>query len=174
MNGLGNGLVQFDNTSEGVDGLDFLQNLSFTNFKPSVAAILGDERADAQSRHAARPGFTLRVTSGTPPDVITQNVPFPLARGCSGSTRRLAMSRASAFSSSTARRSSSASRRKPTPASSRWPSPFPRSTTSSPATRLPWSGCRGRGHQHPKTISIPPARHRSPRQEPHARAERSL
>ena len=28
MNGLGNGLVQFDNTSEGVDGLDFLQNLS--------------------------------------------------------------------------------------------------------------------------------------------------
>ena len=81
MNGLGNGLVQFDNTSEGVDGLDFLQNLSFTNFKPSVAAILGDERADAQSRHAARPGFTLRVTSGTPPDVITQNVPFPLGQG---------------------------------------------------------------------------------------------
>ena len=81
MNGLGNGLVQFDNTSEGVDGLDFLQNLSFTNFKPSVAASLGDERADAQSRHAARPGFTVRVTSGTPPNVVTQNVPFPLGQG---------------------------------------------------------------------------------------------
>ena len=81
LDGLGNGLVQFESDSEGVDGLDFLQNLSFTNFKPSVAAILGDERADAQSRHSARPGFNLRVTSGTPPNTVTENIPFPLGQG---------------------------------------------------------------------------------------------
>ena len=81
MKGLGNGVVQFDSSSEGVDGLDFLQNLSFTNFKPSVAAVLGDERADVQSRHSTRPGFNLRVTSGTPPDTTIQSVPFPLGQG---------------------------------------------------------------------------------------------
>lgn len=51
--GLGNGVAD---DSEGVDGLDFLENLSFTNFAPSVACLLGDEYADAQSRDFVRPG----------------------------------------------------------------------------------------------------------------------
>jgi predicted phosphodiesterase len=81
LKGLGNGLIQFNNTNEGVDALDFLQNLSFTNFKPSVAAVLGDERADAQSRHFTRPGFTVRVTSGTSPNTVTENIPVRLGQG---------------------------------------------------------------------------------------------
>ena len=79
--GLGNGKVQFDPLSEGADGLDFLQNLSFTNFKPSVAAILGDEKADSQSRHFARPGFTIKIYEGAPPDDTVRIVPFPLGQG---------------------------------------------------------------------------------------------
>ena len=50
--GLGNGLIDPD--LEGVDGLDFLENLSFTNFTPGVAAILGDEFGDGQLRSFAR------------------------------------------------------------------------------------------------------------------------
>jgi len=65
---------------EGADGLDYLQNLTFTNFKPSVAAILGDERADKQARHFGRPGFTIRVSTGEKPEDFTF-VPFPLGQG---------------------------------------------------------------------------------------------
>jgi hypothetical protein len=59
--GLGGGMAA---TAQGVDGLHFLQNLSFTNFAPSVACLLGDEYADAQNRFFARPGLDLQVGQG--------------------------------------------------------------------------------------------------------------
>jgi MBG domain (YGX type)/Bacterial Ig-like domain (group 3)/Calcineurin-like phosphoesterase len=59
--GLGNGIA--DNV-EGVDGLDFLENLSFTNFAPSVACLLGDEFADGQFRNFSRPGMALNLGQG--------------------------------------------------------------------------------------------------------------
>ena len=59
--GLGDGLA---GTAEGVDGLDFLENLSFTNFAPSVACLLGDEYADSQDRHFIRPGMGLDSGQG--------------------------------------------------------------------------------------------------------------
>ena len=59
--GLGDGLA---GTAEGVDGLDFLENLSFTNFAPSVACLLGDEYADGQDRHFVRPGLGLDLGQG--------------------------------------------------------------------------------------------------------------
>ena len=45
---IGNG--KLDATGEGADGLDFLGNLSFSNFAPSIGCILGDEYADFQAR----------------------------------------------------------------------------------------------------------------------------
>ena len=78
LSGLGDGKVGF--SGEGADGLDYLQNLSFTNFKPSVAAILGDERADKQARHFGRPGFTIKVRTGDNPEDFAF-VPFPLGQG---------------------------------------------------------------------------------------------
>ena len=77
--GLGNGKVEL--RGEGADGLDFLQNLTFTNFKPSIAAILGDEKADSQARFFARPGFTIRISEGDPPNDTVRIVPFPLGQG---------------------------------------------------------------------------------------------
>lgn len=62
MNGLGNGLV--DPTGQGADGLDFLHNLSFTNFAPSVACLLGDEKADGQFRSFARPSLARNIGQG--------------------------------------------------------------------------------------------------------------
>jgi hypothetical protein len=59
--GLGNGVA--DNV-QGVDGLDFLENLSFTNFSPSVACLLGDEYADAQSRTFRRRGSCFHFGQG--------------------------------------------------------------------------------------------------------------
>ncbi len=59
--GLGDGLA---GTAEGVDGLDFLENLSFTNFAPSVACLLGDEYADGQDRPFTRPGLELNLGQG--------------------------------------------------------------------------------------------------------------
>jgi hypothetical protein len=59
--GLGNGLA--DDT-DGVDGLDFLENLSFTNFAPSIACLLGDEFADGQFRKFRRPGMSLNLGQG--------------------------------------------------------------------------------------------------------------
>jgi hypothetical protein len=76
--GLGDGKVGFN--GEGADGLDYLQNLTFTNFKPSVAAILGDERADKQARHFGRPDFTIKVSTGENPEDFTF-APFPLGQG---------------------------------------------------------------------------------------------
>ena len=62
LKGLGNGILDAD--KEGVDGLDFLENLSFTNFSPGVACILGDEFADGQFRSFLRPGSTLNAGQG--------------------------------------------------------------------------------------------------------------
>ncbi len=59
--GLGDGQA---GTAEGVDGLDFLENLSFTNFAPSIACLLGDEYADGQDRQFVRPGLGLNVGQG--------------------------------------------------------------------------------------------------------------
>ena len=46
-------------TVEGVKGLDFLENLTFTNFNPCVAVLLGDEYADANDRMFSRPNLGL-------------------------------------------------------------------------------------------------------------------
>ena len=60
--GLGNGVIDPD--GQGADGLDFLRNLSFTNFTPSLAAILGDEFADGAIRNFGRPGMLFRAGQG--------------------------------------------------------------------------------------------------------------
>ena len=60
LTGLGNGIV--DPWREGTDGLDFLENVSFTNFAPSIACLLGDEFADGQYRDFRR--FGARVNTG--------------------------------------------------------------------------------------------------------------
>ncbi len=62
MAGLGNG--QADPQGEGADGLDFLENLAFTNFTPGIACLLGDEWADTQSRSFVRPGLALDIGQG--------------------------------------------------------------------------------------------------------------
>ncbi len=61
LTGLGDGQA---GTTEGVDALDFLENLSFTNFVPSVACVLGDENGDGQDRHFVRPGLGLDLGQG--------------------------------------------------------------------------------------------------------------
>ncbi len=50
--GLGNGLI--DPMVQGVDGLDFLENLGFTNFSPTIGCVFGNEVADAQARNFVR------------------------------------------------------------------------------------------------------------------------
>ena len=45
-------------------GLDFLANLSFTNFAPSLGCILGDELADGQYRSFARSNLTMNIGQG--------------------------------------------------------------------------------------------------------------
>ena len=81
LKGLGDGLIQTAPNSEGVDGLDFLQNLVFKNFNPSVAAILGDENCDKQSRDFARPGLKINIPEGPPKNNTSSLVPFPLGQG---------------------------------------------------------------------------------------------
>lgn len=53
MEGLGDGIA--DPSDEGVDALDMVANLSFTNFTPAVACVLGDDRADETMRAFMRP-----------------------------------------------------------------------------------------------------------------------
>ena len=60
--GLGNGLV--DPASEGADGLDLLENLSFANFAPALGIILGDETADTTWRYFQRPANGLNTGQG--------------------------------------------------------------------------------------------------------------
>jgi hypothetical protein len=62
LQGLGNGLP--DAAGEGVDALDLLGNLRFEDFRPSVAAVLGDEFADGTDRGFRRPGSTLPLGQG--------------------------------------------------------------------------------------------------------------
>jgi hypothetical protein len=59
---LGNGLIDPD--GQGVDGLDFLHNLAFTNFNPGIACVLGDELADAQARSFQRQHLQLNTGQG--------------------------------------------------------------------------------------------------------------
>jgi hypothetical protein len=66
--GLGNGRI--DPTVEGVDGFDFLENLSFTNFTPCVGLILGDEFADGTFRNWPR--TNILGTSGWPPTLVVR------------------------------------------------------------------------------------------------------
>ncbi len=60
--GLGNGLV--DPLGQGVDALDALENLSFTNFSPAVAVVGGDEFADETLRAFKRPGSSWPMGQG--------------------------------------------------------------------------------------------------------------
>jgi hypothetical protein len=62
MTGIGNGIIDPD--GQGADGLDFLQNLSFTNFAPGVGCILGDEYGDYQYRFFSRPNLALNIGQG--------------------------------------------------------------------------------------------------------------
>jgi hypothetical protein len=50
---LGNGLIDNED-GEGADGLDLLTKLSFRNFRPSIACLLGDERVDYNERSYQR------------------------------------------------------------------------------------------------------------------------
>ncbi|MBI4663021.1 MAG: metallophosphoesterase [Verrucomicrobia bacterium] len=59
---VGNGRI--DPRGEGADGLDFLANLAFTNFAPSLGCILGDEFGDSQSRSFTRNGFSFDAGQG--------------------------------------------------------------------------------------------------------------
>jgi hypothetical protein len=59
--GLGNGIAD---VNEGVDGLDFLENLAFTNFSPSVGVLVGDEFADGQFRTFFRSSLPLNIGQG--------------------------------------------------------------------------------------------------------------
>jgi hypothetical protein len=60
--GLGNGII--DPAGEGADGLDELENLSFSGFSPSLGLILGDETADTTYRSFRRPGNHLNTGQG--------------------------------------------------------------------------------------------------------------
>lgn len=62
MAGLGNGIV--DPGGQGVDGLDCLENLSFTEFSPNIACVLGDETADGHARSFSRSGLGLNIGQG--------------------------------------------------------------------------------------------------------------
>ncbi len=62
MAGVGNGFV--DPEGQGADGLDCLENLSFTNFAPSIGCLLGDEYADGQYRSFVRSNLALNLGQG--------------------------------------------------------------------------------------------------------------
>ena len=53
-----------DPAGQGADGLDFLSNLSFTNFAPSIGCILGDEFGDGQFRSFLRTNLALNIGQG--------------------------------------------------------------------------------------------------------------
>lgn len=60
---LGNGALD-DANGEGADGLDLLTNLTFVNFHPSIACLLGDEQADSTLRNFKRAGMRWAVGQG--------------------------------------------------------------------------------------------------------------
>jgi hypothetical protein len=59
---LGNGVA--DPFEEGADGLDFLSNLSFEAFAPSVGVVLGDEFGDIVARDFLRSGQSVETGQG--------------------------------------------------------------------------------------------------------------
>ncbi len=77
--GLGNGLV--DPEGEGVDGLDFLENLDFADFSPSLACVLGDEFADRQSRSFLRTNYFRDCTSWPCAEVVSTNLGLNTGQG---------------------------------------------------------------------------------------------
>lgn len=73
--GLGNGVV--DPEGEGADGLDFLENLAFAGFRPCLAAVLGDEFADAPAR-----GFwRTNIVAGGDGSLVRTNLALPISQG---------------------------------------------------------------------------------------------
>ncbi len=76
MRGLGNGLV--DPLGQGVDGLDFLENLDFREFRPALACLLGDEFADGQYRSFTRTNITVSWM-GIP--VVMTNLDLNIGQG---------------------------------------------------------------------------------------------
>lgn len=74
--GLGNGVV--DPSGQGVDGLDFLENLGFRNFRPALAGVLGDEFGDGQSRSFARTNIATTALGET---IITANLDLDIGQG---------------------------------------------------------------------------------------------
>jgi hypothetical protein len=61
---LGNGQPDGEINGEGADGLDLLTNLNFRNFHPSIACLLGDEKADATIRNFKRAGMSWATGQG--------------------------------------------------------------------------------------------------------------
>ena len=59
--GLGDGL---SGTVEGLDALDFAENLLFTNFSPSIVAIVGDETADGTFPRFSRSNTVFETGQG--------------------------------------------------------------------------------------------------------------
>ncbi|HTI70961.1 MAG TPA: metallophosphoesterase, partial [Candidatus Limnocylindria bacterium] len=60
--GLGNG--RLDPNGEGADALDLAENLDFSGFEPTVAAIVGDEMADATIPSFRRAGSVMALGQG--------------------------------------------------------------------------------------------------------------
>jgi 3',5'-cyclic AMP phosphodiesterase CpdA len=77
--GLGNGLVDPD--GQGVDGVDFLENLAFTNFAPCIVCVLGDEYADGQYRSFARTNFTSPIGNWWPWSPAPGNLALNIGQG---------------------------------------------------------------------------------------------
>jgi acid phosphatase type 7 len=59
---IGNGVM--DPNGEGADGLDFLANLAFENFAPSIGVILGDEFGDTNAPSFLRAGQSINTGQG--------------------------------------------------------------------------------------------------------------
>ncbi len=74
--GLGNGVV--DPAGEGADGLDFLENLAFKEFKPNIACVLGDEFADGQFRSFLRTNILAHPLG---PPTVTTNLALDIGQG---------------------------------------------------------------------------------------------
>ncbi len=72
--GLGDGL---SGAPEGLDALDFAENLQFTNFSPSIVAIVGDETADGTFPRFSRPNTVFETGQG----VFFLSNGFPAASG---------------------------------------------------------------------------------------------
>lgn len=59
--GLGDGI---SGTPQGLDALDFAENLLFTNFSPSIVALVGDEAADGTFPRFSRPNTVFETGQG--------------------------------------------------------------------------------------------------------------